>query len=143
MPCHAAIFQIIVSVKLNFSKYKNQALLAWFIVYTFRAKLAMPMKHFLPFFFFLLVSVALQAQKATKVDLTIYPNPTTEYISVNDNSDVVGYIAVFNLVGKKVKEFDFVKGEALLVADLPKSMYLVQIQDRKRQVLKTQKMDKR
>lgn len=101
------------------------------------------MKHFLPFFFFLLVSMALQAQKSTKADLSIYPNPTTEYISVNDNSDVVGYIAVFNLVGKKVKEFDFVKGESLLVADLPKSMYLVQIQDRKRQVLKTLKMDKR
>ena len=101
------------------------------------------MKHFLPFFFFLLVSMALQAQKTNKADLTIYPNPTTEYISVNDNSDAVGYIAIFNLVGKKVKEFDFVKGETLFVADLPKSMYLVQIQDRKRQVLKTQKMDKR
>lgn len=101
------------------------------------------MKYFLPFIFFLLVQGALQAQKSTKADLTIYPNPTTEYISVNDNSDVVGYIAIYNLVGKKIKEFDFVKGESLLVADLPKSMYLVQIQDRKRQILKTQKLDKR
>ncbi len=101
------------------------------------------MKQFLLSILFLLFVVALQAQNANKADLSVYPNPTTEYISVNDNTDAVGYIAVFNLVGKKVKEFDFVKGEALFVADLPKSMYLVQIQDRKRQVLKTQKLDKR
>ncbi len=101
------------------------------------------MKHLLPVFFFLLFSAALTAQNSTKADLSIYPNPTAEYISVNDNNDAVGYIAIFNLVGKKVKEFDFVKGESLLVADLPKGMYLAQIQDRKRRVLKTQKVDKR
>lgn len=101
------------------------------------------MKILLPFFVFLLFGVALQAQNSTKADLSIYPNPTTEYISVNDNNDVVGYVAVFNLVGKKIKQFDFVKGENLLVADLPKGMYLVQILDRSRQVLKTQKVDKR
>ena len=94
-------------------------------------------------FFFLLFGVAVQAQNAIKADLSIYPNPTTEYISITDNSDAVGYIAIFNLVGKKVKEFDFVKGESLFVADLPKGMYLVQLQNRTRQVLKTQKVDKR
>lgn len=94
-------------------------------------------------FFFLLFGVAVQSQNAIKADLSIYPNPTTEYISITDNSDAVGYIAIFNLVGKKVKEFDFVKGESLFVADLPKGMYLVQIQNRTRQVLKTQKVDKR
>ena len=101
------------------------------------------MKHFLLLFFFLLFGVAVQAQNSIKADLSIYPNPTTEYISVNDNGDAVGFIAIFNLVGKKVKEYEFVKGETLFVADLAKGMYLVQIQDRKRQVLKTQKMDKR
>ncbi|TNE51870.1 MAG: T9SS type A sorting domain-containing protein [Bacteroidetes bacterium] len=102
-----------------------------------------PMKHFLPFLFFLLFGVALQAQNANKPDLTVYPNPTTDYISVKDNNDVVGYVAVFNLVGKKLKEFDFVKGESLFVADLPKNIYLVQIQDHDRRVLKTQKVNKR
>lgn len=103
----------------------------------------MPMKHFLPFLFVLLFSVVSKAQNSAKADLSVYPNPTTEYISVKDNNDAVGYIAVFNLVGKKVKDFEFVKGESIFVADLPKGMYLVQIQDRKREVLKTQKVDKR
>ncbi len=101
------------------------------------------MRLLLPFFIFLVFSVAAQAQITTKADLSVYPNPTTEYISVNDNNDAVGFIAIFNLVGKKVKEFDFIKGESLFVADLPKGMYLVQIQNRSRQVLKTQKVDKR
>lgn len=101
------------------------------------------MKHFLPLIIFLLAGLSLQAQNSTKINLTVYPNPTSDYISVNDMNDEVGYVVVFNLVGKKIKEFDFVKGESLFVADLPKSVYLVQIQDRKRQILKTQKVDKR
>lgn len=101
------------------------------------------MKILLPLLFSLLFGVAVQAQNSSKADLSVYPNPTTEYISVNDNNDVVGYVAVFNLVGKKIKEFDFVKGESFYVADLPKGMYLVQIQNKSRQVVKTQKVDKR
>jgi len=101
------------------------------------------MKILLPLYVFLLFGVALQAQNSGKADLSVFPNPTTEYISVNDNNDAVAYVVVFNLVGKKVKEFPFVKGENLFVADLPKSMYLVQIQDRNRQILRTQKVDKR
>jgi len=101
------------------------------------------MKHFLPFVFFLLVAVAVQAQISAKADLSVFPNPTTDYISVTDNSDAVGHVAIFNLVGKKVREFDYVKGETMNVTDLPKGMYLVQLQDRNRQILKTQKVDKR
>lgn len=100
------------------------------------------MKHFLPFVFFLLVAVAVQAQNSAKADLAVFPNPTADYISVNDHHDAVGHVAIFNLVGKKVKEFDYAKGEPMNVTELPKGMYLVQLQDRNRQVLKTQKVDK-
>lgn len=83
------------------------------------------------------------AQSASKADLSIYPNPITEYISVNDNNEVVGFLGVYNLIGRKLKEFEFVKGELYSIADLPKGMYLVQILDRGRRVLTTQKVDKR
>ncbi|MBK8966482.1 MAG: T9SS type A sorting domain-containing protein [Lewinellaceae bacterium] len=101
------------------------------------------MKHCLPLIIFLLAALTVQSQNATKADLSVYPNPTSDYISVNDANDEVSYVVIFNLVGKKVKEFDFIKGESLFIADLPKSMYLVQLQNRKRSVLKTQKVDKR
>ena len=101
------------------------------------------MKHCLPLIIFLLAALTVQAQNATKAELSVYPNPTADYISVNDANDEVSYVVILNLVGKKVKEFDFIKGESLFIADLPKSMYLVQLQNRKRTVLKTQKVDKR
>lgn len=74
----------------------------------------------LPLYIFLLFGLSVHAQNSSKADLSVYPNPTAEYISVNDNSDAIGFVAIFNLVGKKVKEFDFVKGELMFVADLPK-----------------------
>ncbi len=101
------------------------------------------MKILLPLYIFLLFGLSVHAQNSSKADLSVYPNPTAEYISVNDNSDAIGFVAIFNLVGKKVKEFDFVKGESMFVADLPKGMYLVQLQDRNRKTVKTQKVDKR
>lgn len=101
------------------------------------------MKKILLLFAFVLVGVALRAQSNSRPDLSIYPNPVTEFISVQDKNDVVGFLVVYNLVGKKVKEFEFAKGEQYSVAELPKGMYLVQILDRSRRNLTTQKIEKR
>jgi len=101
-----------------------------------------PMKHFLLIFALMLGGVVAKAQGVAKADLSVYPNPTAEYISVRDNNDVVGYLAVYNIVGRKVKEFEYTKGDQYSLLDLPKGMYLVQIQDRNRQIITTQKVDK-
>ena len=107
------------------------------------AYLIEPMKHF--FLVFALVSggMAAKAQQNAKTDLAIYPNPTAEFISVQDNNEIVGYLAVYNIVGRKLKEFEYTKGDQYSLLDLPKGMYLVQIQDRNRQILTTRKIDKR
>ncbi len=101
------------------------------------------MKHVLLACAFVLFGIALKAQNHTRPDLSVYPNPVADYISVNDHNEQVGFIAVFSLTGRKVKEFEFVKGDTYSVSDLPKGMYLVQIQDRSRKILTTQKVDKR
>jgi hypothetical protein len=101
------------------------------------------MKHVLLFLIFFTTSLALSAQKSSKIDLSVYPNPAIEYISVHDDNDVVGKMVVYNLVGKKMKTFEFSKGEAYYVADLPKGMYLVQILDHNSKILTTQKVNKR
>ena len=101
------------------------------------------MKQILLSFAFVLVGLALSAQSNSKPDLSVFPNPATEFISVQDKNDAVGFLSVFNLVGKKVKEFEFVNGEQYSVADLPKGMYLVQILDRSKRNLTTQKIEKR
>ena len=94
-------------------------------------------------FAMVLGSIAMKAQSSAKTDLTVYPNPTAEFISVQDKSEIVGFLAVYNIVGRKLKEFEFVKGDQYSLLDLPKGMYLVQIQDRSRRIITTQKIDKR
>jgi hypothetical protein len=84
-----------------------------------------------------------RAQTAAKGGIAVFPNPATEYISVQDAGESIDHISVFNLVGKKVKEFEYVRGENYSVADLPKGMYLVQLLDRNKRIVKTQKVDKR
>lgn len=101
------------------------------------------MKNFVLLIFFVLAGYALNAQSSARPELSVYPNPATEYFSVNDNSDLVGQVLVFNLVGKQVKAYDFVKGERYSLLDLPKGYYLVQLLDRNHKVLTTQKLDKR
>ncbi len=102
------------------------------------------MKHTLLLFFLLILSLGtLLSQNSVRPDLSVYPNPATEYITVNDPNESVGFVLLFNLVGKKVREFEYDKGANLPVGDLPKGMYMVQLQDRQRNILKTQMVDKR
>lgn len=75
--------------------------------------------------------------------MSVYPNPTIDYISVDDPQHMLEYVAVYNLVGKRVKNFEFSEGMQYSIAELPKGLYLVQLQDKNRKVLKTQKIQKR
>lgn len=103
------------------------------------------MKQRLLVFFLMLGGLALQAQQsgATKPELTVFPNPVIDNFSIYDNNDQVSQIIVFNLIGKKVKAFEHLKGEYHYVGDLPKGVYLVQMLSASKRVLTTQKIDKR
>ncbi|MCB0518558.1 MAG: T9SS type A sorting domain-containing protein [Lewinellaceae bacterium] len=77
------------------------------------------------------------------VKISIYPNPATNYISVN-KAENVKQIAIFNLVGRKLKSFDDVnKDQHYDVTDLPNGMYLVRIIDNANKVITTQRISKR
>ena len=103
-----------------------------------------PMKHLLLLIFVTLIGLTASAQSAThQPDLSVFPNPTTEFISVSDQNELVGFIEVFTVLGRNVKKFEFVKGERYSVSDLPKGLYLVQIQDKNHKTLTTQKVEKR
>ncbi|MDX2278608.1 MAG: T9SS type A sorting domain-containing protein [Saprospiraceae bacterium] len=101
------------------------------------------MKFRLLVFAFVLSSVALGAQNQSRPDLSVFPNPATEFISVEDHSDLVGEISVISMAGRKVKLFTYTKGEQYAVSDLPKGMYLVQLIDKSKRILTTQKLEKR
>lgn len=101
------------------------------------------MKQTLLVFALVLAGLVVNAQNSSRPELTVYPNPTLDYFSVNDNSEQVSRILVFSLSGKQVKSFDCVKGEQYYVADLPKGFYLAQLMDHNQKVLTTQKLNKR
>jgi hypothetical protein len=107
--------------------------------------LFLSMKQLLLVFVLLLGGLMLHAQQSntTKPELSVFPNPAIDNISVHDNSEVVTQVLVFNLVGKKVKTFEHLKGEYHYVGDLPKGVYLVQMIDKGKRILTTQKIDKR
>lgn len=80
-------------------------------------------------------------QRQSKI--SIYPNPATSYISVNQD-DNVKQILFFNLLGRNLKSInDVVKGQQYDVTDLPNGMYLVQIIDNTNKILTTQRVSKR
>lgn len=101
------------------------------------------MKQPLLVFLFLIAAVALRAQNSSRPELSVFPNPATENIAVQDNADAVGQVVVFNILGKKVKAFEAAKGENYYVGDLNKGVYLVQLLGHNKQILKTQKIEKR
>jgi hypothetical protein len=91
----------------------------------------------------LLAVVALHAQSSTHQEISVYPNPAIENIALHDNADAIGQVIVFNILGKKVKEFEASKGEQYYIGGLAKGVYLIQLVGRNKQVVKTQKIEKR
>lgn len=79
--------------------------------------------------------------KITKIK--IYPNPATEYISI-DNTENVKELFILNLVGRKLKVIQNVEQDVQYdISDLPNGMYLVQIIDHKNKIITTQRLSKR
>jgi hypothetical protein len=106
------------------------------------------MKQALLVLLFAFTSLALFGQSnadggGTPVKISIYPNPATNFISINKDENVRD-IAIFNLVGRKLKTFQNVeKDEHYDISELPVGMYLVQIIDNGKKILTTQRITKR
>lgn len=79
---------------------------------------------------------------AHKVEIQVFPNPVQTHFSINNNTQVKDII-VFNLVGKKLKRFEYNDDERYFLGDLPKGIYLVQFLDRSKNVLTTRRISKR
>lgn len=84
-----------------------------------------------------------QETLAEQPTISIYPNPATNYISV-DNDENVNSIIIFNLVGRKIMTFENIqKNEQYDVTTLSNGMYLVQVTDSNNKIITTQRISKR
>ena len=80
--------------------------------------------------------------KTERIDIQVFPNPVADYLGVSHN-DQIEKVQVFNLVGKTVKNFDYLKGRNYYLGDLPKGIYLVQFSDKRSKTLVTKRISKR
>lgn len=79
---------------------------------------------------------------AAGANLTVFPNPTTDYFQV---SDVTGlkYVEIYNIVGNKMKSYDAVPNKQYFIGDLNEGIYLVRMIASSGKVLKTVRVSKR
>jgi Secretion system C-terminal sorting domain len=93
---------------------------------------------------FVICGLSAQAQATAKGgDISVFPNPATEFIQVRDQSGNAQTVDVYTLVGRKVRSFEYNDGQQYGVSDLPRGLYLVQVVDRSGNVITTQKINKR
>jgi hypothetical protein len=101
-------------------------------------------KNLLVFIFsiFVLAAYSQAEKKSDFVSVSVFPNPATEFITVN-NEEAVKTVQIFNFTGRKMKNFDIVKGERYDIADLPNGLYFVQLLGKNNKVLATQRLTKK
>ncbi|HMG14465.1 MAG TPA: T9SS type A sorting domain-containing protein [Saprospiraceae bacterium] len=77
------------------------------------------------------------------VKITIYPNPSADYIQIQDKDNIVSTAVLYNLAGRKIRTFETEGGNSLNISDLPKGMYLMQFLDSKDKLVGTQRLSKK
>lgn len=81
-------------------------------------------------------------EKEAVADVILYPNPSFGQFTLSNN-DVVKQLAVYNILGKQVRQINYVNGDYVDVSDLANGMYLVALQNDEGQTLKTLRISKR
>lgn len=72
--------------------------------------------------------------------INVFPNPASDFISVN-NDDNVKTIVVYNIVGRKVKQFEIEhSGAQYDIKDLPDGLYSVHLVGKNNKVINTQRL---
>ncbi len=79
--------------------------------------------------------------EAEKAAVKLYPNPTSDYLTLNENS-VVEQLIVYNIIGKPVRSFSAENGRQYNISDLPNGLYLVSLLDKDNDIIKTLRVSK-
>jgi len=103
---------------------------------------------FLIFGLFLTTTISAQLSSASatksareiKSAIVVFPNPATNFIGVTDEYENVATLAVYNLVGRKLKDFNTEDGDRFYIAELTNGIYLVQLKDDDSKIIKTQRL---
>lgn len=79
---------------------------------------------------------------SSKSDILVYPNPATFYFEITPNN-LVDEIDIINIVGGKIRSFQYEHGARYSISNLPAGIYLVSLINAKTGVVKTVRLVKR
>ena len=88
------------------------------------------------------VANATATTERQKANLKVFPNPTSNYISLSENN-FVDQLWVSNILGKRVRTFRTSVSNNYDVSTLPDGIYLVSMVDEDNRVMKTVRISKR
>ncbi len=88
-------------------------------------------------------AVTTSTSDVTISKIRVYPNPTSDLFKISELENIpeAGEVAVYNIVGKKVKSFSPTASE-YSVGDLPDGLYMVSVISEDAGILKTVRMSK-
>lgn len=99
-------------------------------------------KNILILFFAILAFTASAQTDKRSPQMSIFPNPATDFIKLSDD-DLVHNILISNMLGRKMRTFEVGKGDRYEIGDLPNGLYLVQLVGKNNKVLLTQRLTKK
>ncbi len=82
-------------------------------------------------------------KETEKVSFAVYPNPAIDYINIEDETEIISEVIIYNLVGRKMKTFRKNTTNRYDISSLHKGLYLVQLLSREGEILTTMRVNKR
>lgn len=82
-----------------------------------------------------------QRNKEVKASTSIFPNPVIDVFNVSTEENI-GYIRVYNILGREVTAFDAREVSSFEVTHLKRGIYIVRIFDPQDQLIKALRMSK-
>ena len=80
-------------------------------------------------------------REAFRPDISIFPNPATDYIQLN-HAGAADRLVIYNIIGREMRSFNTAPGQRYYIGDLPNGMYLASLVSRKKGVLTTLRVQK-
>ena len=80
----------------------------------------------------------------TGVSIKIFPNPATDYFSIQDDNEVVERVVVYNMIGRAVKNYltSTNTNNHYTLNDLPEGLYIIRLLNSRGATVKTVRLNK-
>lgn len=80
----------------------------------------------------------------TNTGVKVYPNPATDYFSIQDDYDVVERVVVYNMIGRVMKNYltSTNPNNKYILNDLPEGLYIIRLLNARGGTVKTIRLNK-